>query len=147
MLHGFCADSHPAQESSKKRLTARVKQALFQPQAPDQVWSIDFMHDSLWDGRTYRLLNILDDYNREVLAIEVDTSLPAQRVIRALEQIKEHRPLPTISTCNRPEFTAPNWIWCISLDNALTFMELGMSNAQLELAVWLLLVLLQAVHP
>ncbi len=64
---------------AKKRLPARVKQALFRPATPDQVYSIDFMHDTLWDGRTYRLLNVIDDYNREVLAIEVDTSLPALR--------------------------------------------------------------------
>ena len=59
---------------AKKRLPARVKQALFQPSSPDQVYSIDFMHDTLWDGRTYRLLNVIDDYNREILAIEVDIS-------------------------------------------------------------------------
>jgi putative transposase len=48
---------------SKKRLPARVKQALLQPQAINQVWSIDFMNDSLWDGRRYRLLNVIDDHN------------------------------------------------------------------------------------
>ena len=47
---------------------------------------MDFMSDSLWDGRRFRLLNIIDDYNREILTIETDTSLPAIRVIRVLEQ-------------------------------------------------------------
>jgi putative transposase len=79
---------------AKKRLPARVKQALFKPTSVNQVWSIDFMSDSLWDGRKFRLLNIIDDFNREVLAIEVDTSIPSCRVIRTLEQIGQYRCLP-----------------------------------------------------
>ena len=66
----------------KKRLPARVKQALYQPAALNEVWSIDFMSDTLWDGRRFRLLNIIDDYNREVLHIETDLSLPTLRLIR-----------------------------------------------------------------
>ena len=60
---------------AKKRLPARVKQALFQPEKINQVWSVDFMSDSLWDGKRYRLLNIMDDYNREVLGIEAEISM------------------------------------------------------------------------
>jgi putative transposase len=44
---------------AKKRLPARVKQQLFQPSAPNPVWSIDIMHDSLWEGRTFRMLNVI----------------------------------------------------------------------------------------
>ena len=78
----------------KKRLPARVKHALYHPDEINQVWSIDFMSDSLWDGRKVRLLNILDDCNRELLWIEADTSLPTLRVIRVLEALKEFRGLP-----------------------------------------------------
>jgi len=46
------------------------------------------MNDTLWDGRRFRLLNIIDDYNREVLAIEANLSLPTMRVIRVLEYLK-----------------------------------------------------------
>lgn len=90
---------------AKKRLPSRVKQALLQPERINQVWSIDYMSDSLWDGRKYRLLNIIDDFNREVLAIEVDTSLPALRLIRVLEHLEKTRGLPEmIRVDNGPEF-------------------------------------------
>lgn len=52
--------------------------------AINQVWSMDFMSDSLSDGRTLRAFNVLDDYSREGLGIEVDLSFPAVRVIRSL---------------------------------------------------------------
>ena len=52
---------------------------------------MDFMHDQLADGRSYRLFNAVDDCNREGLGIEVDFSLPAERVVRALDQIIEWR--------------------------------------------------------
>lgn len=90
---------------AKKRLPARLKQELFNPTAPNQVWSLDFMTDAQWDGSRFRLLNIIDDYNRQVLRIETDTSLPALRVIRVLEQLKESRGLPKmIRVDNGPEF-------------------------------------------
>ena len=89
----------------KKRLPTRLKQALFQPSANNEVWSMDFISDSLWDGRRFRLLNIMDDFNREVLALEADLSLPAGRVIRVLEYLKEFRGLPKmIRVDNGPEF-------------------------------------------
>jgi putative transposase len=68
--------------------------ALTVPDAPNQVWSMDFMADRLEDGRQFRLLNVLDDFNRDGLGIEVDFSLPAERVIRSLNQIIEWRGKP-----------------------------------------------------
>lgn len=98
---------------ARKRLPARVKQALFQPERPNQVWSLDFVTDSLWDGTRFRMLNIIDDFNREVLAIESDTSLPTARVIRVLERLQVFRGLPSmIRVDNGPEFISTkldNW--------------------------------------
>jgi putative transposase len=71
----------------KKRLPVRFPQPLARPQAANQCWSLDFMSDSLENGRAFRTLNIIDDFNREGLWIEVDTSLPAWRVIRVLEML------------------------------------------------------------
>jgi len=112
---------------AKKRLPARVKQTLFHPDAVNQVWSMDFMCDSLWDGRRFRLLNIMDDYNREVLAIEADTSLPALRVIRALEQLKQYRGLPKmIRVDNGPELISDRLdVWCKDNDVQLIFIQPG----------------------
>ncbi len=65
------------------------------------------MSDALWDGRRFRTFNVVDDFNREALAIEVDTSLPSQRVTRVLDQIAEWRGLPRrLRFDNGPEFTA-----------------------------------------
>ena len=121
---------------AKKRLPARVKQALFRPESINQVWSIDFMSDSLWDGRKFRLLNIVDDYNREVLSIETDTSLPTVRVIRALEMLKECRGLPQmIRADNGPEFISEKLdAWCRSNQVTLIFIQPGKptQNAYIE---------------
>ena len=66
---------------------------------------MDFMADRLGDGRQFRLLNVLDDFNREGLGIEIDFSLPAERVVRALDQIIEWRGTPkTIRVDNGPEY-------------------------------------------
>lgn len=120
----------------KKRLPARVKQALFQPQVVNQVWSIDFMSDSLWDGRPFRLLNIIDDYNRELLHIEADRSLPAARLIRILEQLDDYRGLPQmIRVDNGPEFISFQLDqWCKKQGITLIFIQPGkpMQNGYVE---------------
>ncbi len=121
---------------AKKRLPARVKQQLFQPTAPNEVWSLDFMHDSLWNGRTFRLLNVIDDFNRQVLRIETDTSLPALRVIRVLEQLKESRGLPEmIRVDNGPEFISHKLdAWCKDHKITLAYIQPGKptQNAYVE---------------
>lgn len=71
----------------RKRLKRDKPDALSVPIAKNQVWSMDFMSDSLADGRSLRTFNVIDDYNREGLAIDVDLSMPSTRVIRSLEQI------------------------------------------------------------
>jgi putative transposase len=74
------------------------------PTQANQSWSMDFMSDSLSNGRTFRTLNVIDDFNREALAIEVDTSLPGERVIQVLERLLFERGAPKqIRVDNGPE--------------------------------------------
>ena len=88
----------------KRRLPARPAQALGEPGQANQTWSLDFMSHSLANGRAFRTLNVIDDFNREALWIEVDTSLPAERVVRVLEQLLKWRGKPTcIRMDNGPE--------------------------------------------
>jgi putative transposase len=120
----------------KKRLPTRVKQSLFQPETINQVWSMDFMSDSLWNGRRFRLLNIMDDYNREVLALEADISLPSAKVIRVLEYLKEFRGLPAmIRVDNGPEFISHKLeAWCRDNHVKITYIQPGKptQNAYVE---------------
>jgi putative transposase len=89
----------------RKRST--VRQPLPEAVAANQVWSVDFMTDALSSGRRFRTLNIVDDYTRECLAIEVDTSLGGMRVVRVLEELKQRRGLPRqIRSDNGPEFVS-----------------------------------------
>jgi len=68
----------------------RIKpEPLTVPEALNQTWSMDFMHDKLQDARAFRLFNVINDFNRETLGIDADLSLPSERVIRSLEQIIE----------------------------------------------------------
>lgn len=97
----------------KKRLPARTAQALVVPGRANQTWSLDFMSDALANGRAFRTLNVIDDFNREALWIEVDTSLPAERVVRVLEQLLFWRGRPSrIRMDNGPELISQrleNW--------------------------------------
>jgi putative transposase len=120
----------------RKRLPQRIKQSLYQPKAINEVWSIDFMNDTLWDGKRFRLLNIIDDYNREILHIESDLSLPTVRVIRVLEYLREFRGLPQmIRVDNGPEFISHKLhIWCREHNISLAFIQPGkpMQNGFVE---------------
>ena len=74
---------------------------------PNDTWSMDFMADQLADGRSIRMLNVLDDFNHEGLGIEVDVSRPAERVVRSLEHIIEWRGKPkAIRVDNGPEYVS-----------------------------------------
>ena len=94
------------------------------------------MSDSLVDGRRFRLLNVMDDYNRESLAIEVDTSLPTLRVIRVLERLVENRGTPeSIRMDNGPEFISEKLkVWCEERGFRLLFIQPGkpVQNAFIE---------------
>ena len=90
----------------RKRIAAEIRTVPAPPQRPNERWSIDFVSDSLGSGRRFRALTIVDDFTRECLAIEVDTSLPGVRVARVLERLAVERGVPaTIISDNGPEFT------------------------------------------
>jgi putative transposase len=89
----------------KRRLKRDKPDALMVPEERNSVWSMDFMHDKLSDGRSFRTFNVIDDFNRECLGIEVDLSLPGERVVRALDNIIEWRGKPKAIRCdNGPEY-------------------------------------------
>jgi len=91
----------------KQRLPARVKSPLTIPSCPNEVWSVDFMSDALWSGRRFRTFNVMDDFNREALKIEIDTSLPARRIVRALDELVETRGKPAaLRMDNGPELVS-----------------------------------------
>ena len=71
----------------KRRLPKRVKEPLEAPLEPNKTWSMDFVSDKMESGRTFRVLNILDDSNREAVAQEISMSMPAERVISIMEKV------------------------------------------------------------
>lgn len=78
----------------KKRLPSRHPEKLAVPHTLNQMWSADFMSDSLMTGRRFRTFNVVDDFNRELLAIAIDLNIPSPRVIRVLKQIAAIRGYP-----------------------------------------------------
>ena len=120
----------------KKRLVREKPEPLAVPETVNQVWSMDFMHDRLEDGRAIRLFNVIDDFNREGLGIEVDFSLPAERVIRSLEQIIEWRGRGHALRCdNGPEYiSAALQSWAERRGIRLDYIQPGkpQQNAYIE---------------
>lgn len=100
----YCAMGLNQPRRTKRRLPERDPEPLVVPQGPNQTWSADFMSDALYGGPRFRTFNVIDDYNREVIAIEIDTSLRGERLVRVFEQIKAERGLPhMLRVDNGPE--------------------------------------------
>jgi putative transposase len=89
----------------RKRIEIAERLVRVAPSAPNQSWSMDYVADALIDGRKLRALTIVDDFTRECLVIEVDTSLPGSRVVAVLERLRDLRGLPrSITVDHGPEF-------------------------------------------
>jgi len=123
-------------KKGKKRGVNNRAAALLAPCEPNERWSMDFMSDSLSDGRRFRVLTVVDDFTRECVAIEVDTGITGERVIRTLEWLKETRGLPVmIVTDNGPEFTSKAMLaWSKPAGVKLHFIDPGrpVQNAFIE---------------
>ncbi|KAB7619409.1 IS3 family transposase [Alkalilimnicola sp. S0819] len=101
----YCAMKLNHKRRVKRRVPPRERQPLDVPDKPNAVWSADFVSDALYCGRRFRTFNVLDDFNREAVTIEIDTSITSQRLVRVFEQLKAERGLPEIlRTDNGPEF-------------------------------------------
>lgn len=132
----YCELSLNMRIKPKKRLKREKPEPLTVPEKSNECWSMDFMHEQLSDGRSVRLLNVIDDFNREALAIEVDFSLPASRVVQTLEQLIEWKGKPTAIRCdNGPEYTSNVLIsWANTQDIRINFIQPGnpQQNAYIE---------------
>jgi putative transposase len=82
------------------RLKREKPKPLAVPESINEVRPMRSMHDHLSDGRSFRVLNVIDDFNREALGMEIDFSLPSERVIRALKEIIEWRGRPLVIRCD-----------------------------------------------
>src|SRR4030095_5867156 len=90
----YCALKLNKRRKGKRRLPTRTPAPLKVSEAGNECSSADCMSDALWSGQRFRTFNVVDDFNREVLAIEVDFNLPAARVVRTLERIAAERGYP-----------------------------------------------------
>ena len=121
---------------AKKRLAKMPKHPLIAPTQPNTIWALDFMYDTLQYGRAFRTLNVIDESNREALAIEIDMSLPSARVIRVLEQLEEICGLPeAIRLDNGSEYRSATFTqWAASKQIQLKFIQPGkpQQNAFIE---------------
>jgi putative transposase len=132
----YCELSLNMRIKPKKRLKRDKPEPLAVPESSNECWSMDFMHDQLSDGRSVRLLNVIDDFNREALAIEVDFSLPTSRVVRTLEQLIAWKGKPAAIRCdNGPEYTGRILMsWAAQQNISLRFIQPGkpQQNAYIE---------------
>ena len=91
--HIYCLLELNFRRKGKQRLPVRNPSPPATPEALNQSWSVDSMHDALVCGHHFRTFNVVDDFNREALSIEIDLNLPALRVVRVLDRIAANREL------------------------------------------------------
>lgn len=118
----------------KKLLRTGVSQPVLT--GPNQEWSLDFVHDSIATGRSVRVLSVVDNFTRECLALETDTSFASQRVTRVLEQVITGRGAPqALRMDNGPELTSRHFLaWCMERKITMHHIQPGkpMQNGHVE---------------
>jgi putative transposase len=132
----YCALRLNLPRRTKRRLPARPLTPLHAPPILNTTWALDFMHDRLYDGRPFRTLNVLDEGNREGLAIEVGSSLGHRRVVAALAELVAQHGAPQSLRCdNGPELIAEGLSdWCTAHGIRLRHIQPGKptQNAYIE---------------
>jgi putative transposase len=132
----YCGLKLNLRRKGKRRLPSRSPEPLAVPASANDCWSMDFMSDSLYSGRRFTAFNVIDDFNRESLAIEIDHSLPTARIIRVLDKIASYRGYPKqLRQDNGPEFIAHALeIWAEENKVKLDFIKPGTptQNAYIE---------------
>lgn len=133
----YCETKLNLRRKYKRRLPSRHPQPLSVPTMLNHSWSMDFMSDALSYGRRFRTFNVMDDFNREILAIEIDLNLPGQRVVRVLDRIATQRGYPVrIRMDNGPEFISKHLAdWAEEHQVQLDFIQPGrpMQNGFIEI--------------
>lgn len=126
----YCQLNLNQKRRAKRRIPQRPSLPLSLPAAPNRVWSADFMSDALYVGKRFRTFNVLDDFSREILAIEIDTSLTGTRLIRVFEQLHKERGLPEILRVdNGPEFLSGVFVdWAESVGMKIQYIQPGRPN-------------------
>ena len=121
---------------TRRRLPTRLRQSLEAPAVLNRTWALDFMTDSLYGGRAFRALTVIDEGNREALAIEIAISIPSTRVIRVLEDLVALHGRPTaFRVDNGPELTAEAFAeWCREREIEIRYIQPGKpdQNAYIE---------------
>lgn len=111
----------------RKRLPARIKNPLVQPEEPNTTWSIDFVSDTLECGRKFRILNVIDDCGRVAIAQEISMSMTSERVVKLLEKTIWINGKPKNIRCdNGTEFTSHKFMdWCKANEITLLYTQPG----------------------
>jgi putative transposase len=123
----YCALRLNRARRTRRRVPRRVRVPLSAPPVLNQTWALDFMRDTLYDGRVFRTLNVLDQGNREALAIEIGCSLPSRRVLALLDELVALHGAPrALRMDNGPEFLAGTVAaWAEARGITLDFIQPG----------------------
>jgi putative transposase len=132
----YCALRLNLPRRTKRRLPARVRQPLDAPAVLNGVWALDFMTDALYGGRKFRTFNVIEEGNREALAIEVAFAIPSVRVIRVLDELVTTYGSPVaLRMDNGPELISEALVeWCQERGIAMRHIQPGKpdQNAYIE---------------
>jgi putative transposase len=132
----YCALRLNLPRRTKRRVPHRLRQPLAAPPTLNQTWALDFMTDVLYDRRRFRAMTLIDEGNREALAIEVGTSIPATRVIRVLDELVAVHGRPvSVRVDNGPELLAQVFVdWCAERRITVRYIQPGKpdQNAYIE---------------